>query len=471
MNPSSTSRQGGVRTPWGVLVSYVLPSFALAALGMPIVVHLPKLYASQGIGLDFVTVGAIFAIMRVLDVVIDPLMGYISDRWRTPIGRRRPVIALGAPLLCLGIWMAFNPQGHVGIGYLCFWLFVMYLGWSAVVVPHLSWGAEISSDYHERSRIYGWYQTLTVMGMMGVLMMPAILEQKGYPLATQVMAMAAFALVTLVPSVVLCLIFVPEPDVKLSTRAPLLPTLRFLLRNSAMRRIMAVDFIESLNQGARGSMFLYFASLGLALPKFGGTLLLCYFLSGIIFMPVWIALSRRIGKHRALMVSFVYGILAVSLFFLIPQGNAEVAFVIIPLSGASYGAPAFLIRAMMADVADADTVETGAERAGIMYSFLSLTSKFGIGCSVALAFGTLSWLGFDPKIHNSAAAIDHLRYFFILLPLVLAAIGFATMLGYPLDETEQKRLRTDIERRRAAAIPATPDDAITGEAIAEGAAE
>lgn len=471
MNTKTVNGSGSARTPWGVLVSYVLPAFALAALGMPIVVHLPKLYASKGVGLDFVTVGAIFAIMRVLDVVIDPLMGYVSDRWRTAIGRRRPVIALGAPLLCLGIWMAFNPQGHVGIGYLCFWLFVMYLGWSAVVVPHLSWGAEISPDYHERSRIYGWYQTLTVTGMMGVLMVPAILEQKGFPLATQVMAMAAVAIATLVPAVILCLTFVPEPDVKLGTQAPLIPTLRFVLKNRAMRRIMAVDFLESVNQGARGTMFLYFASLAVALPKLGGTLLLCYFLSGIVFMPVWIALSKRIGKHRALMVSFIYGICTGALFFLIPPGNATLAFVFIPLSGASYGAPAFLIRAMMADVSDADTVETGAERAGIMYSFLSLTSKFGIGCSVAVAFGTLSWLGFDPKIHNTAAAIEHLRVFYIVLPLFLAGVSLATMLGYPLDEIEQKRLRADIEQRRAVAIPATPDDAITGEAIAEGAAE
>ncbi len=238
-----------------------------------------------------------------------------------------------------------------------------------------------------------------------------------------------------------------------------------------MRRIMAIDFIESANQGARGAMFLYFAALALALPKLGGTLLLVYFLSGIVFMPAWIALSKRVGKHRALIVSYVYGIAVGSLLFLIPPGNVMVAFVIVALSGVSYGAPAFLIRAMMADVADADTHENGAERAGIMYSFLSLTSKFGIGCSVALAFGTLAWLGFDPKIHNTAAAIDHLRVFNITLPLVLAAISLVTMLGYPLDEAAQKRLRADIDTRRAAAIPATPDTAITGEALAEGQAE
>jgi Na+/melibiose symporter-like transporter len=367
--------------------------------------------------------------------------------------------------------MVFVPGGPVSVAHICFWLFVMYLGWSSVVVPHLSWGAEISPDYHERSRIYGWYQALTVAGMMGVLMLPAILEQRGFPLSTQVMAMAIFALVTFVPGVVLCVLIVPEPEVKLRTQAPLLPTIRFLLKNKAMRRILAVDFLESLNQGARGAMFLYFASLALALPKFGGTLLLCYFLTGVIFMPLWIALSKRIGKHRTLIVSYVYGIAMGLLWFFIPAGNAPVAFAIVALTGVAYGAPAFLIRAMMADVADADTHENGAERAGVMYSFLSLTSKFGIGWSVALAFGTLAWLGFDPKIHNTAAAIDHLRLFNIAMPLVLAAISLVTMLGYPLDEAEQKRLRSDIDARRAAAIPATPDTAITGEALAEGPAE
>jgi Na+/melibiose symporter-like transporter len=465
------AQQPNIRTPWSVLISYVLPAFSLAALGMPIVVHLPKFYASKEVGIGFATVGVIFAVMRIFDVLIDPMMGYISDRWRTAFGRRRPIIAIGAPILCLGIWMVFVPGGPVSIAHICFWLFVMYLGWSAVVVPHLSWGAEISPDYHERSRIYGWYQALTVTGMMGVLMVPAILEQRGYPLSTQVMAMAIFALVTFVPGVVLCVLFVPEPQVKLKTQAALIPTVRFVLKNRAMRRIMAIDFIESLNQGARGAMFLYFAALALALPKLGGTLLLVYFLSGIVFMPAWIALSKHTSKHRALIVSYVYAISVGLLWFFVPAGHALFAFAVVVLTGVSYGAPAFLIRAMMADVADADTHENGAERAGIMYSFLSLTSKFGIGCSVALAFGTLAWLGFDPKIHNTAAAIDHLRVFNIGLPLMLAAVSLVTMLGYPLDEAAQKRLRADIDARRAIAIPETPDTAITGEALAEGPAE
>ncbi|HSM96315.1 MAG TPA: MFS transporter [Rhizomicrobium sp.] len=442
------SATGAKRTPWYIVTSYVLPSFPLAALGMPIVVHLPNFYASKEVGLGFATVGAIFGLMRILDLLIDPVTGYLSDRWQTRIGRRRPVIALGLPILLVGLWMVFVPGAHASVPAVCFWLFIMYLGWSLVVVPHLSWGAEISTDYHERSRIYGWSQALTVAGMMGVLIIPAILEHRHYALSTQVMAMAVFSIITMVPTLLLCLFVVPEPQVKLATKAGLLPTLRFLLKNNAIRRIMTVDLIESTNQGARGAMFLYFAGLALGLPTLRGTLLLVYFLSGVIFTPAWIALSRRIGKHRTLIASFAYGMTGGALMLFIPYGSPQWAFAVIAFTGASYGAPAFLIRAMMADVADADTHENNAERAGMMYAFLSMTSKLGIGWSVAIAFGFLTLLGFDPKIHNSAAAIENLRLFFILLPVALAGLSILTMVGYPLNEARQKELRAEIERRR-----------------------
>lgn len=444
------------RTPWYIITSYVLPSFPLAALGMPIVVHLPNYYASKEVGLGFATVGAIFGLMRILDLLIDPMAGYLSDRWRTRFGRRRPVIAIGLPILLVGLWMVFTPSAHASVPAVCFWLFIMYLGWSLVVVPHLSWGAEVSTDYHERSRIYGWSQALTVAGMMGVLVIPAVLEQRHYPLSTQVMAMAIFSIVTMVPTILICLFVVPEPEVKLETKAGLIPTLRFLLKNSAIRRIMAVDLIESTNQGARGAMFLYFAGLALGLPTLRGTLLLVYFLTGVIFTPAWIALSKRIGKHRAMIASFVYGMVGGALMLLIPKGSAAWAFGVIAFTGASYGAPAFLIRAMMADVADADTHENNAERAGMMYAFLSMTSKLGIGWSVTIAFGFLTLLGFDPKVANSAAAIENLRLFFILLPIGLAALSIITMVGYPLNEAKQRELRAEIERRRAEAGTITP---------------
>lgn len=449
LNPSPTNEgDRGARVGVLRLLAYVLPALPLSALGMPIVVHLPQFYASREIGLRLVVTGLVFSLMRILDVVIDPVMGYWSDRWRTRFGRRRPMILVGAPILAAGIWMVFVPGGPVSVFYLCFWLFVMYLGWSMTVIPHLSWGAELSPDYHERSRIYGWVQVATLAGFVGVLIVPAVLEHGKAGQALQVMSMAIFAIVLLIPSVALCLGLVPEPEVRLKTHAPLLRTLRFLLKDPAIRRVMLVDLIESTNQGARGAMFFFFARLALDQPRWAGTLLLVYFVSGIVFVPAWIALSRRIGKHRALTFCYVYGIATSPLLLLIPPGNLGMAVAVLVMTGVNYGAPAFLLRSMMADIADADTAEHGAERAGLMYSFLSLTSKFGIGWAVGITFPILALMGFDPQHVNSPEAIEQMRLFYIGLPVLLAVVSLALMLGYPLDEAKQQRLRAEVERQR-----------------------
>jgi GPH family glycoside/pentoside/hexuronide:cation symporter len=452
LRPGRIASEGSPHLGFLRLLAYILPALPLAAVGMPLVVHLPQFYASREVGLSLAVTGAIFAFCRIADVFIDPVMGFFSDQWRTRFGRRRPMIAVGAPLLALGIWMVFVPGGHVSPAHAVFWLMLMYVGWSATVIPHLSWGAELSPDYHERSRIYGAYQIVTVAGMMLVLTLPAILEQSGIAQrAIQIMAMAIFAIATLVPSILLCLFAVPEREVKLRTRAPLWPTLKFVLGNRAMRRVMALDLLESLNQGARGATFFFFANLALSLPRYSNTLLLTYFLAGVVCLPLWIALARRIGKHQALSVAYVYSLVTAPLIYFIPAGNFAFALGALAIAGVSYGAPSFLLRAMMADVADADAVENNTERAGLMYSFLSLTSKFGLGWSVFIAFAILNAFSFDPKMaHPPALVLDHLRLVYVAVPSILAFVCLLIAVRYPIDEREQRRLRDEIEQRAIA---------------------
>ena len=245
------------RVPALQIISYVMPAVPLAALGLPIVVHLPQFYASREIGLSLAVTGLVFSLCRIADVFVDPTMGYFSDRLSTRWGRRRPMVVAGTPLLLVGIWMVFVPGGPVGPFYLAFWLFVMYVAWSMVTIPLLSWGAELSPDYHERSRIYGWNQVAIIVGMVGVLVVPAVLENLGYPRTMQILAMAVFAILLLVPSVALCAGALPEPEVRLKTHAALAPTLKFLLRNRAFRRVIGVDLIASTSAGAIGAMFFF----------------------------------------------------------------------------------------------------------------------------------------------------------------------------------------------------------------------
>ncbi len=467
MTQSAAPSASGRRVPWFQIFSYVAPSLPLAAVGMPLVVHLPQFYASHEVGIPLAMTGFVFMVLRMIDVFFDPLAGFVSDRWRTRWGRRKPMMALGTPLLAIGLWFVFVPGGPVSPWYLGFWLFVMYLGWSSTVIPHLSWGAELSTEYHERSRIYGWSQASTVIGMVGVLVLPAILENAGtFSMAAQVMAMAVFSIVFLLPTVVLNLWFVPEPEVKLNTHAGILPTIRFLMNNGSFWRVIGADLLVSTSAGATGAMFFFFSRLALDLPKISGTLLLAYFVTGCVCIPLWIRLAHRVGKHRALMVSFVYSCLTMPILLFVPAGSFAWALAAFLVIGINYSAPTFLLRSMMADIADADTAETNAERAGVMYSFLALTAKLGFAIAVGVTFSALSAVGFDPKIVNTPEAIDHMRMVYVIIPVVVHLLGLAVLYGYKLDETKQRRLREEIEQRRSAPHPASPGiyaaDPVTG---------
>ena len=197
-------------------------------------------------------------------------------------------------------------------------------------------------------------------------------------------------------------------------------------------------------------MFFFFARYGLGLPESSGVILLTYFVSSCAFIPFWIWLSRRIGKHRALIASFSFSLVTVPLLLLIQPGQIGLALPLFALVGSNSGAATFLLRSMMADVADADAAENNTERAGLMYSFLALTAKFGAGMAVGISFGALAWIGFDPKTAVPGEAVLGLKEIYISLPIIFSLINLVILRGYPLDEVKQRLVRAEVERRRAA---------------------
>ena len=104
-------------------------------------------------------------IARLSDVVTDPLIGTLSDRWQTRLGRRKPWLLMGMPLMLLGTIMIFMPPGDAGIGHLMLWTILMYLGWTMVTLPYGAWGAELSPVYHQRSRVTASREGFVLVGL------------------------------------------------------------------------------------------------------------------------------------------------------------------------------------------------------------------------------------------------------------------------------------------------------------------
>jgi len=194
-------------------------------------------------------------------------------------------------------------------------------------------------------------------------------------------------------------------------------------------------------------------------------LLLVYFISGIVFVAPILRISRRLGKHRTAVASALWSTCLLPSIWFVPPGMPYLTLALFVALGANYAAGPFLYQSMMADVADHDTVETGQARTGLFFSLLTMTNKLGQALAIWIAFTLLDWVGFDPQLENTAAALTGFRLVYIV-PSVSIALTTALLLWFfPLDEGRQRANRETLERRALDAL-ATAVEVKTGEPTA-----
>lgn len=446
------------------LFAFALPAVPIAALGLPLVVHIPPFYA-QITGLDLTAIGALFMLIRFWDVFTDPVLGVLSDRFETKWGRRRHWIVASVPIVCLSVFMIFIPPFEtVGPLYLFGWMVVLYIGWTLLTISHMSWGAELTPWYNERSRVQGAREVALILGMVFVLALPIVIEQMQMEdVARARVAVMGWFVVLLLPITVLIAVkFVGEQDTPRPKHVPFKEAVKVLGRNAPLRIILICDLLGGVAGGLVASLFIFLAEDTLHLGAFSGILLLCYFLSGVVCIPFWIWMAGRIGKHRATAASTAFSGITLPLILFVPEGNATVALIVWVIFGLNMAAGPFLYRSIMADVADHDAIETGQQRTGLFYSLLTMTNKVGAAFAIFIGFALLDQIGFVAGGENSPEVLDLLRVIYVVPGVVLSGVVIVLIWRFPIDEETQVKNREVLERR-ALDIAAAAIIDLTGE--------
>lgn len=429
----------------GTLLAYAAPALPLAILGLPLGVHLPAFWAGP-MGLRLGTVGLILTLVRLTDVIVDPAIGRLSDRWHTRIGRRRPVILLAIPIGLAGGLALFFPPAGTGPA----WLFCAYaaltLGWSLIALPWQAWGAELSDDYAERIRIVSFRETLTLLGIVISAVLPAVLllSDPGDTLHLLALVCAALSL----PALIALLLYVPEPKPSAATQSGLAQSLRTAWANRPFRRLLAAWALNGIANGLPAALFLLLCRHLLQSPGQSGPLLLTFFATGIVSVPVWAWVARRIGKHRAWCWAMIWTCAAFLPVLTLGPGDVTAFFLICIATGAGLGADLALPPAMQADVIDLDTLTHGEPRAGLFFAAWTMAQKSGNALSAGIAFGLLDLAGFATEGQNGTAQITTLVVLYCLLPVVLKLGAIGLVWNFPIDAAEQSRIRTALAARR-----------------------
>ena len=426
------------------LAAFSSPAASIAALGLPIVIFLPPLYVE--LGLSLTVVGSVFMITRFFDVATDPIFGILGDRINTRWGRRTPALLISVPLLMYGVYRVFFPPANPDATDLLVSMLILYVGWTMFTLAHTAWASELSTDYDLRSRIMGTIHFFGLIGTIVVMLLPVFLDQIAADTTMQdrTAVMGWLILITLPLFSILAVVSTKEPQALTHTSLPWRDAVSALVTNRPLRRLLIADFLLGVQAGINSSVHFFFVGNVLHLPSYSSLYLIVLFVSGLAFVPLFLSLSYRIGKHRALATAVLVTSIGTVAFFVVPQQSFWITFVVYLFVGVMVGAKDFLMRSIMADVIDQDRVTTGTDRSALYYSMLTLTAKVGLAASVGIIYPALDWIGFDPTGANSTETIEAVRILAATSPTLLLFLTFVVMWRFPLDKSTQQKLRAKI---------------------------
>ena len=403
------------------LFAYGQVGLPLAALSLPLYVYLPSFYADT-LGLGLATVGFVLLAARIWDFVTDPVIGILSDRLGRQRNRRKKWIASGAPLLLVGILFLFLPVDGADATYLLLASFVFYLGATMVMLPYVAWGAELSGDYHDRSRVTGAREAFVILGTVVTVGIPAIFSND---IRTSLQILGVGTAILLVPSIVALLTLTPDRHITSEPNWHWREAAQTVYRNKPFRRLLAAYLLNGFANGLPATLFVFFVGYRLAAPEATGGLLMLYFLCGIVGIPLWLWVSRRSNKHRAWSIAMIVACVSFLAVPFLESGDVAVFAVICIVSGFCLGADLSLPPSMQADIVARDTADTGAERAGLFFGLWNLATKLSLALAVGMAFPLLEWSGFETDGEKTASRLLMLSILYGGLPIVLKLSAIA----------------------------------------------
>jgi GPH family glycoside/pentoside/hexuronide:cation symporter len=438
-------------------------------------------YFNQVLGLSGSMAGIAAFLALTVDAFSDPMIGHISDRWHSRWGRRHPFMLIGALPFGIALAMLFRPPDELSQLGLFFWM----LGWSVAVrlmmtlfyVPHLSLGAEIVKDYHQRTSLIG-YRTffsnvsnllLTMVGFV-VFFPPTeqfsngLLNPVNYPafgaLAGVIGAIAMVVCVFLTRSTIPHLLK-PAADLRKSNPLFAVVTVFATLRQHSFRVLFISIGIFVSVMGMTQALMVYLSTyiFGFA-PEQMGVLVLSFLLAATLGSSVAQWLSRKMDKKQALGVCVSLGAIIqfvpISVYLidvyklLSPTHQFALVFISSAVAQAFLIAGVILMDSMLTDTIDEHQMHTGRREEGLFFAAKSVALKASYGIGVLISGVALDIIEFPTGANPADVPADTLMGLAILCGPVTVLLFLSVIITswrYPINEQRHLTIIAAINAR------------------------
>jgi GPH family glycoside/pentoside/hexuronide:cation symporter len=438
------------RLPFATILLYSAPMAGIGFMELLFGMYLMK-YATDVLAVAPAAMGVVFLVSRVCGALSDPVAGFLSDRTRTRLGRRRPwLLATALPLGAVFVLM-WSPPAALGPGQLTLWVgalvILFQMGINVYMMPHDALGAELSTDYHDRNRIFGTRRV--VFGVGALLVFAAVGRLAASPAPRDDAAAIAWGAAAVTAALMLYMGFAIRERPEYQGRGAARPfqALADVWRNPHARLLLLVFFSQQLGIGAITIMAAYHTQYVLGAPQALPAVLGSFFLVSILSVPLWIRLGRRFEKKPLLVASMAMVCVAIGGMFFTQTGDVLTMALLAGLGGAAGGGADVIFPSLQADVIDWDEHRTGERKEGVYFAAWNFVAKTALGLAGIVTGFVLGASGFVPNQEQTETARLAIRGLMSGWPLLCYGLGALLFLRFALTRASHAEIRRALDSR------------------------
>ncbi len=433
--------------------AYAAPRTGISILGLLFTTYLLK-FSTDVLLIAPAAMGTLIAVSRFWDAISDPMVGYLSDNTNSRFGRRRIWLYGAALPTAIGMIMIWSPPTNLDAVQMIIWMAVALIMYETAstcfFVPHGALGVELTPNYHERTRLFGYVHMISASGLiLGLIALQLMnMSEDKRTFATY---LSVFAGVTVGSLILWTTWLLPErQDFQGRDGASIFKSFGDILRNKHAALLLMMYFIETFGVSSVLVLVPYLTEYVLPMKEYMVVVMLCYVIPQFAFTPFFIALSKRIGK-KALWAIAMWGLAVTfiaAFFFLIP---GEFSYLIFPgtfMLGIAAGAAAVAGPAIKADIIDYDEYLTHERKEGAYYAAWNLIRKTSASLAIFATGLALQFSGFAPNEAQSAETQVAILALFSLLPGFCYVIGAMIFMRFSFNEAEHSEVREALEARK-----------------------
>lgn len=417
------SNAAAISAPAPRLWGYTLFGALLAMAGLPIYIHAPYFYVDS-YGVSLAALGTLLFVLRGLDFVQDPVLGWISARLAAHRGLAvagTTALMAGAMAMLFAIPPLFEPLAWFAVA-----LTVLFSCYSFLTISFYATGVARGDalGHGGHLRLAGWRETGALTGVCLAAAAPVALE------AVMPAPFTGFAVGFVLIAALSVVAMRREWPAFQGVAGAQGLSMREIFADPLTRRLLVIALVNATPVAITSTLFLFYAEAVLQTGGMEGVFLILLFLSAAVSAPLWSRLARRMGAKPALLGGMALA--AASFAFVTTLGPGDLALfaLICVISGAGIGADLTLLPAIFSRRM-AELSPEAAQGFGLW----AFVTKATLALAALMVFPALEIAGFQAGTENSPAALHTLILLYAALPSGLKALAIALLALTPLKES------------------------------------